>query len=81
MAGDFGGTGNWGESDQLVASDAEADDLLGFDLSLQGPDLAAGARLDDPGGSVYLFAPEPGAPLLLATGLAALVGFRRLRTE
>ncbi len=56
---DFGGVDAWGQRAKLVAPDADANDLLGFDVSVSGDTAAVSAVLDNDAvldqGSVYLF--------------------------
>jgi hypothetical protein len=43
----WGGTDNWGEVEQLTASDADADDLFGGSLSMSGDTAVVGAASKD----------------------------------
>jgi hypothetical protein len=54
-----GGVDNWGEVQELTASDAAAEDWLGWSVAISGDTLLAGAVHDDEGawrtGSAYVF--------------------------
>ena len=59
-----GGTNFWGQFKRILASDAGANDLFGFGLSMSGNYLAVGAYQEDhratDGGSVYIFHKDSG---------------------
>jgi hypothetical protein len=44
---DLGGTDNWGQRVKLTMPDAEANDLFGFDIALDGGTLVVGAPMDN----------------------------------
>ena len=56
---DLGGVGNWGQAQKLIAADAEADDQLGFSVSISGNVVLIGSWFDDDkginSGSAYVF--------------------------
>jgi len=59
-----GGTENWGEVKKLVASDAEANDYFGGDVSISGDTVAVGAYAEDEygtdAGAAYIFDRDQG---------------------
>ena len=48
---DQGGADNWGEVKKLTASDAEADDVFGLSVAVNGDTAVMGAHFGDAGGS------------------------------
>lgn len=61
---DTGGVGNWGQTKELVASDAIALDWFGFSVSIDLDTVAVGARCNDAGGAdagaVYIYGRDVG---------------------
>ena len=61
---DEGGLNNWGQVTRLIASDAEEDDLFGWDVALSGDIAAVSALGENAGGyragAVYLFQRDHG---------------------
>lgn len=62
----LGGVDNWGQVIKLTASDADADDLFGFAVSVHGDIAIVGAVGTDDGGSgsgsAYVFSRHQGGP-------------------
>ena len=67
---DIGGTDNWGEIKQIVASDREYNDLFGASVAISGDYIVVGAPWEDPlaangsyqsdAGSAYVFKKDQG---------------------
>lgn len=61
---DLGGIDNWGEIKKLIASDANGDDLFGYDVALDGTYVVVGAAWSAGGGTergqAYIFAKDEG---------------------
>ena len=70
LARDEGGADNWGEIDQLTASDGGVDDFLGYDVATDGTTILVGGFGHD-AGKVYVYDAPGGGPTatpLLGTG-------------
>ena len=61
---DQGGANNWGELKKLIASDAQANDLFGLSMAVDGDTAIVGAPNEDAGGSLagaaYIFHRDEG---------------------